>query len=77
MQVGYVLCSADLNEILCLTECKSSVEMVSIDSTKAINKSICLSDLTEIKSIYKKFRNKELVGELEVVNVARLYKKFY
>jgi hypothetical protein len=51
--------------------------MLSIDSTKTINKSICLSDLTEIKSIYKKFRNKELVAELEVVNVARLYKKFY
>ena len=51
--------------------------MLTVDSTKTINKSICLSDLTEIKSIYKKFHDKELVGDLEVVNVARLDKKFY
>jgi hypothetical protein len=77
MQIGYVLCTKDLEKILCLSECKTGVEMLSIDSTKAINKSICLSDLTEVKSIYKKFRDKKLIGELEVVNVARLYKKFY
>jgi hypothetical protein len=77
MQVGYVLCSSDLNKILCFGEGNQGVEMREIDSTKAINKSICLSDLTEIKSIYKKFRDKELVGDLEVVNVARLYKRFY
>ena len=51
--------------------------MLDVDSTKNINKSICLSDLTEIKSIYKKFREREMIDELEVVNVARLYKKFY
>jgi hypothetical protein len=77
MQVGYVLCSADLSRILCLSDCRKKVEMLTVDSTKTINKSICLSNLTEIKSIYKKFHDKELVGDLEVVNVARLYKKFY
>lgn len=77
MQIGYVLCSKDLSRILCLSDDRSGVEMLDVDSTKNINKSICLSDLTEIKSIYKKFREKEMIDELEVVNVARLYKKFY
>ncbi len=77
MQIGYVLCDKDLSTILCFSDDKNSVEMLAIDSTKNINKSICLSDLNEIKSIYKKFRERNLVDELEVVNVAKLYKKFY
>lgn len=77
MQIGYVLCSKDLSKILCLSGDRQGVEMLDVDSTRNINKSMCLSDLTEIKSIYKKFRERNLIEELEVVNVARLYKKFY
>lgn len=51
--------------------------MVEVESTKDINRSICLSDLTEVKNVYERLRDKGLVDGLEIVNVAKLYKKFY
>ena len=77
MQVGYVLCSTDLEQILCFDLEHTAVRLVPVDSTMVINRSICLSDLTEIKNIYKRFQYSALTHELEIVNVARLYKKFY
>lgn len=77
MQTGYVICSKDLERILCLTEDKSSVNLVPVETTKELNKSICLSDLTEAKNVYERLKNKGLIEGLEICNVARLYKKFY
>jgi 3-keto-L-gulonate-6-phosphate decarboxylase len=77
MQVGYVLCSPDLLKVLCLKKGGKGVEMIEVDSTADINKCICLSDLTEIKNVYKRLQEKNLVGSLDIVNVARLYKQFY
>jgi len=77
MQVGYVLCSPSLDKVLCLKDKRNGVELVDVDSTQAINKSICLSDLTEVKNVYERLREKSLVDGLEIVNVAKLYKKFY
>ena len=51
--------------------------MVEVESTKDINRSICLSDLTEVKNVYERLRDKGFVDGLEIVNVAKLYKKFY
>ena len=77
MQVGYVLCSADQLKVLCLSRDRGGVEMVEVESTKDINRSICLSDLTEVKNVYERLRDKGLVDSLDIVNVAKLYKKFY
>jgi len=77
MQTGYVLCSASLNKVLCLSKDKKDVVLVNVDSTKDLNRSICLSDLTEAKNIYERLKDAGLIGALEIVNVARLYKKFY
>ena len=77
MQVGYVLCSQDLNHVLCLKNNKKGVEMIEIESTKDINRSICLSDLTEVKNVYERLCEAGLVRDLDIVNVAKLYKKFY
>ena len=77
MQTGYVMCSADLNRVLCLNQDKTGVKLVQVESTKDLNQSICLSDLTEAKNIYERLKDAGLIKGLEIVNVARLYKKFY
>jgi hypothetical protein len=77
MQTGYALCSSDLQHILCLTEDQSMVELIEIESTRDINRSICVSDLTEARNIADRLQNAGLIRELEIANVARLYKRFY
>lgn len=77
MQTGYVMCSQDLSKVLCLDKDSGSVALVTVDSTRELNRSICLSDLTETKNIYERLKNRGLINQLEIVNVARLYKKFY
>ena len=77
MQTGYVMCSQDLSKVLCLDKASGGVTLVTVDSTQDLNRSICLSDLTEIKNIYDMLKNHGLINQLEIVNVARLYKKFY
>jgi hypothetical protein len=77
MQTGYVLCSDTFNKVLCLNEHKDGVVLVEVESTQDINRSICVSDLTEAKNILERLQNAGLVGALEIANVARLYKRFY
>lgn len=77
MQVGFVLASDNLAKVLCLNENRDGVRLLEVESTMDLNRSICLSDLTEIKNVYQRLKNSGLVGNLEIVNVARLYKRFY
>jgi hypothetical protein len=77
MQTGHVLVSHDLAKVVCLTGDKKGVRLVAIESTKELNQSICLADLTEAKNIHERLKDAGLIGSLEIVNVARLYKKFY
>lgn len=77
MQTGYVICSQDLERVLCLTDDRSGVRLVPVETTKELNKSICLSDLTEAKNVYKRLQDSGLIGSLEICNVARLYKRFF
>lgn len=77
MQRGYVLCKSDLSQVLCLSNAKDTIALRSVDSTKVLNKAMCLPDLTEAKNVLKRLHEKEMVDGLEIVNVARLYKKFF
>lgn len=77
MQRGYVLCNYDLSQVLCLTPGKDGVLLQDVDSTKVLNKAMCLHDLTEAKNISQRLQDKDLTADLEIVNVARLYKKFF
>jgi hypothetical protein len=77
MQIGFVLASDDLTNVLCLTDNREGVRLVPVQSTMDLNRSICLSDLTEMKNVYQRLKDSGLVGSLEIVNVARLYKRFY
>jgi len=77
MQRGYVLCNDNLSKVLCLTPGKDGVQLNEVDSTQVLNKALCLEDLTETKNILRRLENNDLVAGLEIVNVARLYKKFF
>lgn len=77
MQRGYVLCDQTLSKVLCLAPGESGVHLRDVDSTQVLNKAFCLEDLTETKNILKRLKDKDLVNGLEIVNVARLYKKFF
>lgn len=77
MQTGYVLCSSDLLSVLCLTADRSGVELVPVETTRDLNRSMCLSDLTEAKNVLERFQEAGLVSGLDIVNVARLYKRFF
>jgi len=77
MQTGYVLCSPDLLKVLCLTEGRTSVKLVPIETTRDLNRSMCLSDLTEAKNVLERLQESGLVSGLDIINVARLYKRFF
>lgn len=77
MQRGYVLCDRNLSKVLCLASGQGGVLMKDVDSTQVLNKAFCLEDLTETKNVLMRLEEKELVDNLEIVNVARLYKKFF
>jgi hypothetical protein len=78
MQRGFVLCDADLAQVLCLNPNKDGFQLEEVADTRTLNQALCLHDITEAKNIYERI---ELhTGEdlnLEIVNVARLYKKFF
>jgi hypothetical protein len=77
MQTGYVLCSSDLLKVLCISSDKQGVDLVPVESTKTLNKCICLTDLTEAKNVSERLQNSGLASGLDIVNVARLYKRFF
>ena len=81
MHRGYSLCSPDLDQVLCLSSDKQGLFMASVNSTQVLNNALCLHDLTEAKNILKRVKNTseytDVVKDVEVHNIARLYNKFF
>ena len=74
MQVGYVLYDPESLKVLCLTKGKRAVELLDIKDTEKLNRALCLKDLTSIKDLNKRFKNSDLTKNLDIVNIAKLYK---
>ena len=81
MHRGYTIASSDLTKVLCLTADRQQFVMRDVDSTKVLNKAVCLHDLTEAKNILSRLIMTEgyesLESQAEVQNIARLYNKFF
>ena len=77
MQSGYVLCTLKDRKVLCLSKDKTSVELIELKESNNLNRALCMPDLTSIKDLYERFKDCDLVGELDIVNVARLYKNSF
>lgn len=81
MQRGYVFSAGDLSEVLCLTADKQGFTMEAVDNTQVLNRAMCLHDMTEAKNILKRIKATpeytDVVENIEINNVARLYNKFF
>ena len=75
MKVGFVLCDLKANEILCINAEGDDVELVPIDGVKSLDRSLCLKNLTSLKTIHELFKGKGLTKDLTVENISRLYKQ--
>ena len=73
MQFGYVLCDPKRSKILVLTK-QNEVEFISSDKKENINKAFCLRDMSSMKTLYIKLKEKELVDNLDIVNIQELYR---
>lgn len=74
MQVGYVLYEPDTLKVLCLTKGKRGVELLEIKDTEKLNRALCLKDLTSMKDLYTRFKKNDNGLNLDIVNIAKLYK---
>jgi len=72
MQFGYVLCNQNRSKILTLTKDKQ-VRMIT-SNKENIEKAFCLNNMSAVKSIYEKFKEKKLVKDLIVVNIQEFYR---
>ena len=74
MQIGYVLYDPDTLKVLCLTKGKRAIELVDIKEKNSLERALCLKDRTSIKDLYNRFKKNELTSNLDIVNIAKLYK---
>ena len=74
MQFGYVLCDPKRSKILVLKK-DGDVDYTKSDTTENINKAFCLRDISTMKVLYKALKEKDLVGEMHIVDIQELYGK--
>ncbi len=74
MQSGYALCTPDSLKVLCLKKNPTSIELLEVSDISNLNRALCLPDLTSIKSLYERLKEKNLVENLDIVNISKLYK---
>jgi len=74
MQVGYVLYDPNTLKVLCLTKGKRGVELLEIKDTEKLTRALCLKDLTSMKDLYTRFKKNDNGLNLDIVNIAKLYK---
>jgi len=73
MQFGYVLYDPKRSKLLVLTK-HNEVEYIPSTNRENINKAFCLRDMSSMKSIYIKLKEKKLVDKLDIVNIQELYR---
>ena len=73
MQFGYVLCDPKRSKILVLTK-QNEVKFISSNNKENINKAFCLRDMSSMKTLYIKLKEKKLVDNLDIVNIQKLYR---
>ena len=73
MQFGYVLCDPKRSKILVLTK-QNKVQFIPSNNKENINKAFCLRDMSSMKTLYMKLKEKKLVDNLDIVNIQELYR---
>jgi len=75
MKVGFVLCNLKTNEVLCINAEGDDVELIPIETVRSLDRSLCLKNLTSIKTIHERFKEKGLTDDLSIENISKLYKR--
>ena len=73
MQFGYVLYDPKRSKLLVLTK-QNEVKFIPSSDKENINKAFCLRDMSSMKSLYIKLKEKKLVDKLDIVNIQELYR---
>ncbi len=73
MQFGYVLCDPKRSKILVLTK-QNEVQFIPSNNKENINKAFCLRDMSSMKTLYMKLKEKKLVDNIDIVNIQELYR---
>jgi len=74
MQYGYVLCDQKRSKALVLTK-SGDVEYITPDKAENVNKAFCLRDISTMKVLYTSLREKNLIDEMDIVDIQELYGK--
>ena len=75
MKVGFVLCNLETNQVLCINTKGDDVELIPIETARSLDRSLCLKNLTSIKTIHERFKEKGLTDDLSIENISKLYKQ--
>ena len=75
MKVGFVLCNLETNQVLCINTKGDDVELISFETARSLDRSLCFKNLTSIKTIHERFKQKGLTDELTIENISKLYKQ--
>jgi len=73
MKFGYVLYDPKRSKLLVLTK-QNEVKFIPSSDKENINKAFCLRDMSSMKSLYIKLKEKKLVDKLDIVNIQELYR---
>ena len=74
MQYGYVLCDSERSKALVLTK-SGDVEYITPNNIENINKAFCLRDISTMKMLYTSLREKNLIDDMDIVDIQELYGK--
>ena len=74
MQYGYVFTDPKRSKIAILTK-QCDVEYLSTNKKENINKAYCLRDISTMKVLYTALRDKDLIDEMDIVDIQELYGK--
>ena len=74
MQYGYVLCDSKRSKALVLTK-SGDVQYIAPDTTENVNKVFCLRAISTLKVLYTSLREKNLIDEMDIVDIQELYGK--
>ena len=73
MQFGYVLYDPKRSKLLVLNK-QNEVEFIPSTDRENINKAFCLRDMSSMKSLYIKLKEKKLVDKLDILIIQELFR---